>query len=98
VLYFYKNFACNYPGKFANFISIKQYLVSLFSFCVTASIKSANLFSPIFYHYQGVSFHYSFYVATNAYSPYLFKKAMEKIKEKDTSTYHYIKDNEPLKH
>jgi len=45
---------------------------------------------------QDAWFYCFFYVAVDAYFPYVFKKAMEKIKEKDASAYHWLKDNEPL--
>ncbi|KAJ8431945.1 hypothetical protein Cgig2_000004 [Carnegiea gigantea] len=38
------------------------------------------------------------YIAANAYSEFVFKKAVETMKEKDISAFHWLRDNEPLKH
>ena len=45
-----------------------------------------NLFFPL-KHCKELGFIVFFYIAANAYSPYVFTKAMDKIKEKDASAY-----------
>ena len=44
----------------------------------------------------GTWFHAFFYIAANAYTPFVHEKAMEKIKEKDHRAYHWLRDNEKL--
>ncbi|KAJ8421207.1 LOW QUALITY PROTEIN: hypothetical protein Cgig2_025005 [Carnegiea gigantea] len=41
-------------------------------------------------------FHAFFYIATNAYTLFIHENAMEKMWEKDHSTYHWLRDNEKL--
>ncbi|KAJ8421507.1 hypothetical protein Cgig2_013185 [Carnegiea gigantea] len=48
--------------------------------------------------YPGAWFDCFFYIAANAYSEFVFKKAMDKIKDKDISDFHWLRDNEPLEH
>ncbi|KAJ8428902.1 hypothetical protein Cgig2_024971 [Carnegiea gigantea] len=48
--------------------------------------------------YLGAWFHYFFYIVANAYSEFVVKKAMDKIKDKDISAFHWLRDNEPLEH
>ena len=38
------------------------------------------------------------YIAATIYSKFVFKKEMEKIKEKDISAFHQLRDNEPLEY
>ncbi|KAJ8425365.1 hypothetical protein Cgig2_015079 [Carnegiea gigantea] len=48
--------------------------------------------------YPGAWFHCFFYIAANAHSEFVFRKAMYKIKDKDISAFHCLRDNEPLEH
>ncbi|KAJ8434079.1 hypothetical protein Cgig2_030514 [Carnegiea gigantea] len=48
--------------------------------------------------YPSAWFHCLFYIAANAYFEFAFKKAMDKIKDKDISAFHWLRDNEPLEH
>ena len=57
-----------------------------------------NLFSSYPQHGEGAWFHCFFYVAANAYSEFVFKKAINKIKEKDTFAFNWLRDNEPFEH
>jgi len=44
----------------------------------------------------GAWLHAFFYIAANAYAPFVHEKAMEKISEKDPGAYHWLRDNEKL--
>ncbi|KAJ8421284.1 LOW QUALITY PROTEIN: hypothetical protein Cgig2_023856 [Carnegiea gigantea] len=50
------------------------------------------------YLYPIAWFHAYFYIAINAYSAYVHEKAIEQIKEKDATAYHWLRDTESLKH
>ncbi|VFQ62551.1 unnamed protein product [Cuscuta campestris] len=48
--------------------------------------------------FSGAWFHSFFYIVANTFSEYVFKKAMEKIKEEDADAYDWLMDNEPHEH
>ncbi|VFQ62669.1 unnamed protein product [Cuscuta campestris] len=48
--------------------------------------------------FSGAWFHSFFYIVANTFSEYVFKKAMEKIKEEDVEAYDWLMDNEPHEH
>ena len=92
VLYFYKTL----PLKFL--VSLLTSHFSVFFCQIVTEVLTQCLFVCLFvFGYKVLGFIFFFYVAANAYS-YVFKKAMEKIKEKDASAYYWLKDNEPLEH
>ncbi|KAJ8428682.1 hypothetical protein Cgig2_006356 [Carnegiea gigantea] len=45
---------------------------------------------------DGAWFHAFFHIITNAYAPFVHKKAMEKKYEKDPDAYHWLRDNKKL--
>jgi len=47
---------------------------------------------------EGAWFHCFFYIPANAYSKFVFKKDMEKIKDKDIFAFHWLRNNETLEH
>ncbi|KAJ8430019.1 hypothetical protein Cgig2_008458 [Carnegiea gigantea] len=46
--------------------------------------------------YLGARFHAFFYIAVNTYAPFVYEKAIGKIREKDPGVYHWLRDNEKL--
>lgn len=44
----------------------------------------------------GSWYHAHFYIAANAYAPYVHQKAMDKIKQKDPAAYHWLRESVPL--
>ncbi|KAJ8439455.1 LOW QUALITY PROTEIN: hypothetical protein Cgig2_008486 [Carnegiea gigantea] len=46
--------------------------------------------------YPSVWFHAFYYIAVNAYAPFVHEKGMEKIREKDPGAYYWLRDNEKL--
>ncbi|KAJ8421831.1 LOW QUALITY PROTEIN: hypothetical protein Cgig2_024207 [Carnegiea gigantea] len=46
--------------------------------------------------YPGAWFHAFFYIAANAYDPFVHEKVMKKTRDKDPGAYHWLTDNEKL--
>jgi len=48
------------------------------------------------YLFLGAWFLTFFYITANAYAPFVYEKAMEKIRDQDSVAYHWLRDNEKL--
>jgi len=87
VIHYYKNFASLYPGKLHT---------QLLYTSLNLGFWKKALSEIAIVHLLGAWLHAFFYIAANAYAPFVHEKAMEKIMEKDPGAYHWLRDNEKL--
>ncbi|KAJ8430684.1 LOW QUALITY PROTEIN: hypothetical protein Cgig2_024549 [Carnegiea gigantea] len=86
-------------GRYFTFLSLifclgnYKGLEKCYAYCFKETIYYYKNFSSLD---SGAWLHAFFYIAANAYAPCVHEKAVEKIREKDPTAYHWLRDNKKL--